>query len=417
MFLETQCVKYIKEQTIQVLNRCRIKNRFNLGNQEKELIIHVPSGDMKYKSFWIRDAAMMASSMLIGIEEIKGWLEIIAFLGQNGSMDIFLENGLAVPAWCVADHINFDAEAVYFPGTYNSGSNQGDGKFGYYPPHDNQYYFIDLAYQYYLLNGDLDFFNVEIKGVTLLNRLEYAFNSYNIDSDTQLCTSYLPSYTVDWGFCDQITKSGYLLFPSLLRYQAALRLSRIFSLVKDREKEQQYSKVAEHIKKSVITNFYNDSGWFVSATETCCQKDIWGTAFAVWLELLEEPYKNKTLEAIGKAFESGTSVFNGYVRHILEGEDASHLKTAWGKTFCIYNTYQNGGYWCTPSGWYIYALAQYNKELACEMLRQLMNYYQLNKDNGAPFEWINKDGKVDGRFYGASAALLYEAVLRLNNNA
>jgi len=31
----------------------------------KSFILRVPSGDMKHKSFWIRDAAMMAASGMI----------------------------------------------------------------------------------------------------------------------------------------------------------------------------------------------------------------------------------------------------------------------------------------------------------------------------------------------------------------
>lgn len=417
MLFEDQYIKYTKEQAIRILNSCKKRISLNIGTQKKEFTIHYPAGDMKYESIWIRDVAMMATSGLIGIEELKGYLEIIAYFGQNNHEKVFLKNGLTIPSWCIADHINFDGGAVYFPGTYSSGENQGNGKFGYFPPHDNQYYFIDLAYRYCFMNGDLDFFNVEIKGFSLLNRLVYAFNSYNIDSKTQLCLSHFPNFTVDWGFCDTIRKSGFLLYPSLLRYQAALCLSRIFCILKNNKKDLQYRNAAEQIKKSILTYFYDDSGWLLSSTKTCCQKDVWGTAFAIWLDLIEEPHKNKSLEVLAKAFESGVSVYNGYVRHILKGEDALYLKTAWEKSSCDYNTYQNGGYWCTPSGWYIYALFQYNKELANQMFTQLINHCMLNKNNGAPFEWIGKNNnKVDGKYFGASAALIYEMILRLDSH-
>jgi len=78
---------------------------------------------------------------------------LIAIAGQNGEAEKLLENGLRIPTWSVADHINFDGKPVFFPGTYESGENQGSEDFGFYPPHDNNYYFIELAYLCYEKSG------------------------------------------------------------------------------------------------------------------------------------------------------------------------------------------------------------------------------------------------------------------------
>lgn len=78
---------------------------------------------------------MMAESGLIPAEEIKDWLILVAIKGQNSEQTLELENGLIVPPWAVAEHINFDGGAVFYPGTYSSGKNQGNGKYGTYPPH------------------------------------------------------------------------------------------------------------------------------------------------------------------------------------------------------------------------------------------------------------------------------------------
>ena len=114
--------------------------------EKQKLKLHLPSGDLKYKSFWVRDASMMAESGMIADEELSDWLCFIAEAGQNGPDSLMLDNGLEVPPWSIADHINFDGKPVYFPGTYSSDSDQGDGSFGSFPPHDNQYYFIRIAY-------------------------------------------------------------------------------------------------------------------------------------------------------------------------------------------------------------------------------------------------------------------------------
>lgn len=49
----------------------------------------------------------------------------------------------------------------------------------------------------------------------------------NIDQKTQLCFSDEGKYTVDWGFCDGIKKTGLLLFPSILRYNSAVIMKNL----------------------------------------------------------------------------------------------------------------------------------------------------------------------------------------------
>ena len=112
-------------------------------------------------------------------------------------------------------------------------------------------------------------------------------------------------------------------------------------------------------------------------------------------------------------YKDGTAVDNGYVRHILVGEEASK-ESAWESTFCPLNTYQNGGYWATPTGWYIYALAIYSEELATHMFESFIKHIRKYEKDGAPLEWRTPDDSAqDGKMYGASAALPYEAIVKL----
>lgn len=106
----------------------------------------------------------------------------------------------------------------------------------------------------------------------MLERLERAFVSYNIDGKTQLCKSNIPDYTVDWGFCDTVIKSGYLLFPSLLRYRAALRLKEMFCLMGDTVKAHMYNETLGILKENIVKTFYDTSGWFLSATNIVDRK-------------------------------------------------------------------------------------------------------------------------------------------------
>lgn len=413
MRISPEDLEYLQRTAVRVLESCRTIREIACGGPRKQIVLYLPSGDLKYPSFWIRDAALMAESGLIPPERIAGWLDLIAAAGQNGPAPLRLENGLLVPPWSIADHVNFDGNAVYFPGTYNAGADQGDGRYGYFPPHDNPYYFVRMAYICYALQKETDFCDREYGGLTLLERLEKAFAVPQTDPDSQLCESDPDRHTVDWGFCDQIKKSGLLLFPSLLRYQAALNLSELFTARGATEKAATYVSIAARIKESLIERFYDASGWLLSATGTGRQKDVWGTAFAVWLGIAAGSRRRESGKALAEAFQTGAAVRNGYVRGILAGEDKTD-GTAWEDTFCPYQTYQNGGYWATPTGWYIDALALADPSLAAAMARQFIAHTRANEPKGAPFEWRSADdAQAEGKWYGASAALPYAAIRRL----
>lgn len=68
---------------------------------------------------------------------LKDAIDIIFTHGQNGDRTRLLENGLQVPPYAIADHINFDGAPVFFPGTYRAGEDQGNGSYGFYPPLNN----------------------------------------------------------------------------------------------------------------------------------------------------------------------------------------------------------------------------------------------------------------------------------------
>lgn len=102
---------------------------------------------------------------------------------------------------------------------------------------------------------------------------------------------------------------------------------------------------------------------------------------------------------------------DGYVRHILTTNNFSK-DTAWESSIYKYNTYQNGGYWATPTGWYAYALYLYNNKT--EILEDFIHHTQKYKKDGAPFEWINVNtSEYSGLNYGTSGVLPYIGATRI----
>lgn len=405
--MKRECVDVLKEIAIKTIKQCTFSKKVNYLNSEGNMDILLPSGDEKYFSFWIRDCAMMAESKLIPDRLLKNYIQIIATHGQNGKEKIYLENELSIPPYAIADHINYDGNAVYFPGTYSSGNNQGIGDFGFYPPFCDNYFFIMMVGAYIEQSGDLEILNEKCNEYSIKESVEFAFSGYNIDEASELCVSDSDKYTVDWGFVDSIKKTGKLLMASLLRYNAAKALQMIFK--ENAEKYLFYSSKAEKIKKNIVSEFYDDNtGWLFSATGIGKQYDVWATAYAVFSGVINE---KKTLKALYDAYVYKTAVVDGYVRHILTTDDFSN-DTAWQCSRFEYNTYQNGAYWATPTGWYAYALYCYNKQT--DILDDFIDHTEKYLNDGSPFEWINATTTdYSGLNYGTSGVLPYIGAVKI----
>lgn len=407
--MDTTLIEALRTLAARTIRDCAFTKRATYFGKEEDTVVLLPSGDEKYLSFWVRDCAMMAESGLIPDRDLERYLSIIALCGQNGADTRLLENGLTVPPYAVADHINYDGRAVFFPGTYRSGSDQGNGGYGFFPPFCDNYFFILMAAQYVAQSSDTAILGKDFGGMTLMDRLERAAHGYNIDRESGLCESAEDFYTVDWGFVDTVKKSGKLLMASLLRYNAHTALSGLCNTVGEVEKGKQYLAEARKISDSVRKIFYDDaSGWLYSATGIGHQYDVWGTAYAVFSGVTRG---EKTLAALARAYRDGTAVVDGYVRHIPA--DCNHSSvSAWESSTTALDRYQNGAYWATATGWYAYALWCYDH--TTDILTDFLAHTTRFSAHGAPFEWIDrKTEDLSGLHYGTSGALPYIGAMRI----
>lgn len=405
--MNEKVIDFLEKLARKTIKDCTFSKRVNYFEKETDEDVLLPGGDEKYYSFWVRDSAMMAQSNLLPDSLLKKYIRIIAGKGQNGSETVYLENGLSVPPYAIADHINYDGKPVYFPGTYSSGDDQGNGNFGFYPPLCDNYFYIMMVGTYIKQSGDKEILNEKYSDLTVEESIERAFCGHGTDPESDLCFSDSEKPTVDWGFTDAVKKSGKLLMPSLLRYNAARTLQWLFD--EKSEKREYYQAKADKIRERILTEFYDsETGWFYSATGMGKQYDVWGTAYAVFINVANE---EKTLQVLYDAYKNKTAVVDGYVRQILTTDDFSE-NSAWERSLFPYNVYQNGGYWATPTGWYAYALYKYNGKT--EILEDFISHTQKYEEDGAPFEWINKTTTdYSGKFYGTSGVLPYVGLTKI----
>jgi hypothetical protein len=137
---------------------------------------------------------------------------------------------------------------------------------------------------------------------------------------------------------------------------------------------QQAARVAAGIRRV----FWDpQAGLFRAATVSCREHDIWGSAFAVYLGVADDA-QAKAIATVFRRDYSGL-VQNGQVRHLPPG-------VYWEKA-CPRDTYQNGGFWATPTGWFVYTLDLVDPALADRTVVDLVKDFQ----SGGACEWILKD--------------------------
>ncbi len=410
---------YLKERAEDVLRRSTVTVSACYDGERKDTAVLIPGGDNKYPSFWVRDCCMNTLCGLVSTEDIRRYITIMASHGQNGAETVNLKNGLVIPPWAMADHINYNARSVWFPGTYDDGDDQGCGDFGYYPPLGDNYYFIFMVGQYVAQSGDIAILDEIFSGVSLKERLCHLWEGYNIDPETEMTTSEAERFTIDWGFTDTILKSGKLFYSSVLRYNAALTLAMLLEDHGNGAEAAALRKRAEKLRAAIVDTLYDETtGWFWAATGLCRQRDVWGTLYAVWSGILPEDKQKKTALAVAAEYKNGNNmVSRGYVRQILRSDDKVPGSLAWEKITYYhgkYDWYQNGGYWATATGWLFWTLYLADPALAEEAIADYCAHGREFADLGTPFEWKNIDTTdYSGLWYGTSGCLSYQGALRI----
>ena len=374
----------------------------------------ITPGKDTYTAYWVRDFSMAVDSGFVTAEELRNHL-LLTCKAQNGPADLALANGLHVPAWAIPDHINYDGRASFYPGTYSSGHDQGSGACGRVPPIDDHYEFVHIAYTYSKVAHDVGPFSVEVNGTTVFERLERAFASPTTDPKTGLAQTTEADRAVGFGFCDGETHTGKLLFASLLRYRAAGELAELAKALGHRERVAAYRQVQKILRPNLARTFADPAGkdgWLRASTGLSGQPDVWGTLFALHLGVLDRAQASAARKTVADALRRGTITLEGGVRQVPTDRDFSKT-TAWERSMCAVNTYQNGGYWHTASGWLIGALWKSDRALALQVFSEMLAHlraqdYRKGAGHGAPWEVYGPNGKgQQNAVYMASVALPY----------
>ena len=194
-----------------------------------------------------------------------------------------------------------------------------------------------------------------------------------------------------YGFTDTARKQGDVLFSSLLFVQACRQLSDLLEASERGSEAQKWTREAERVSSSIQAVFWDpDVGLFRAATIRCREHDVWGSAFAVYLGVADTTQS----EAIARYFATHYEeiVQHGQIRHLPGG--------VYWQQGCQRDTYQNGAYWATPTGWFVYTLDLVDPSLADKTVIDMVDHFRQH----GVCEWIfGEQRKLPN--YLASAAL------------
>ena len=385
-------------------------------------VVYVPSGNMGYPAMWVRDAVMMYGTGFVPASDIEDCIRLVAYATQGASR-WSVRPGADVPPYSVPDHVLFDKRSCFYPGACDGGANQGGGKVGRYPPLDDAFYFIEAVYEHWKLTGKTSLFLGEVEtrtGRMLLHELcgkVYAQTPADPATSLVAAGDTATENAKDWGFCDTVFKSGKLLFPSVLKYRAALQMAEVCGAAGLTKQAGQYTAGAQRIRRGIPAAFFHPApggdGWLHSATGVGNQPDVWGSAFAVWAGVVDGKVADAVARALRRAYRDRTAVRNGFVRQILTTDRTNN--GFWQECHWQRGEYQNGGYWGVPAGWYVAALNRVDPEAAAALLSEYISFLRKETDAaGISMAWecVSPDsGKKRNNYYVATIALPYAALL------
>lgn len=301
-----------------------------------------------YNAFWPRDYAYMIQGMgnIFTHDEL---LDIATMMKRSQRYD-----------GSMPDAIGYDGTIYY---------QSGFGTMGTYPVADGSQFYIDIIYQTYRLTND----------ISLISRtMDSMLNAMSVIPIDQVGLFYIGTSgweRASYGFHDSVKKQGGCLFETLLYIQACRQLSEMASVIGDTAASSYWYSKSITSTNAINTILWDSNmGLYRAATIQNINHDIWGSAFAVRLNVTQgREY------AIANYFKNYYSylVEDGMIRALPPGQ-------YWDVAVSARDTYQNGAYWAYSVGWFTYTLDLIDSSLADRTIRNMVKKIIRI----GPYEWF-----------------------------
>jgi hypothetical protein len=310
-----------------------------------------PQVGIGYEAFWLRDYEYT----------LEGSIDSYSDKELTDACRLFVRcldaDGAGV------DCIKFDGTPIYKPGF---------GSMGVHPVADGSPFTVAVAWHTYRRTRDVQL----VRGIA--EPLVRTMNAVPRNPATGLVhiVPGEPQERCPYGFTDTIRKQGDVLFCSLLYVQACRQLADLLEVAGRDDDARHWTAEGERVTQSIRKVFWDGQiGLFRAATVCCREHDIWGSAFAVYLGVADAAQS----QAVATYFRDRYTeiVQAGQVRHLPGG-------VYWEEAVSRRDTYQNGAYWATPTGWFVYTLDRVDPDLADRTVIEMVNDFKA----GAACEWV-----------------------------
>ena len=364
MNFKSEYIKWLENETRRLLKGCIIKSSEGPN-------LYTPDGKPQYNALWTRDFSYMVENAYYFIPEpeIKNNIEyIIRGMRKDG---------------VTPDRVYADGTPVYIAGP----SDKPMGE----PNIDNAQFLVNLVYDYVKNSNDIDFFRNN------KNIIDLAMDYIPLSNDGLVYNDGNKPHST-YGFIDTVVITGELLFCSLLYWLASFRLMELADKIKDGKLCSKYEKRKKDIEKAIFNLYDEKKGVFYSSNGINKKIDVWGNAFAIYINFPLGDKEEKIIDFLIRNYED--YIYCGQIRHLLKGE-------YWDELFCEVpkERYQNGAYWGTASGWIIYTIYKKDKNLANKIFDDFIEYSQKE----GLYECVNNDYKQLPD-YVATATNVYGAI-------
>jgi hypothetical protein len=309
-----------------------------------------PQVGIGYEAFWLRDY----------VYTLEGSVDSYSDRELLDAGRVFISSMRTDGAG--VDCVKFDGHPIYKPGFGTLGAN---------PVADGSQFTVAAIWHTYQKTGDSKFLEENIDALIRTMR------SVPRNPKTKL----VHIKNDDWdrcpyGFTDTVRMQGDVLFCSLLYVEAGRRLSELLDVVGRKEEASDWKSEAEMVAGNIREVFWDERvGLFRAATIRCREHHIWGSAFAVYLGVADMGQSM----AIARYFKDNylQIVQNGQIRHLPGG-------VYWELCVAGRDTYQNGAYWATPTGWFVYTLDLVDPGLSDRTVIDMVSDFK----KGGVCEWI-----------------------------
>jgi len=309
--------------------------------------LYTPDGKGNYKALWTRDFAYMVENAgdLMPQEEVEACLR-------------HLINGIRADG-AAPDRVQPDGLAVYAGGPVNHPLGE--------PNLDNPPFLIIAVDEYLKRLPRKHAENLFNEWAAALDKtMDWVPRSASGLVSNNPAKPHSP-----YGFTDTIGKTGELFFESLLYWTASRRMATRHRDAGNSLRAKEYRLRANLIERNLGVLWDEKSGAFFAATHDCRQLDIWGNAYAIWLDFPLSRRKQRVLDFLHANHDR--YLWRGQVRHLFKGEYWQRLLAP-----VEPERYQNGAYWATASGWVIWALAARDQKLAHNVWSDLIADFRAN---------------------------------------